>query len=240
MKSISLYILFLFLTIVLTSSFTKNHNTLNTFSDEINFPLLNLKNKKVEDKIYKCLIDSINNHFFFEDIIPAKNRKEIIDRFKSDKEASFYLTHKLSLSKNTISINLHYEIAHSNGYDSWGEQFVFNAKTGERISIKEIITKQNEFETIFKSKQKKYIEKSKLEIEEILKLDDPNAKYEETNNPQLEYCFSDYEYNFEIEKDSFFIYPHCGFPRVIRNMEPYEPIKLSKKELNHILKKEYK
>jgi hypothetical protein len=136
MKSISLYILFLFLTIVLTSSFTKNHNTLNTFSDEINFPLLNLKNKKVEDKIYKCLIDSINNHFFFEDIIPAKNRKEIIDRFKSDKEASFYLTHKLSLSKNTISINLHYEIAHSNGYDSWGEQFVFNAKTGEKMNLK--------------------------------------------------------------------------------------------------------
>jgi hypothetical protein len=99
---------------------------------------LNLKNKKVEDKIYKCLIDSINNHFFFEDIIPAKNRKEIINRFKSDKEASFYLTHKLSLSKNTISINLQYEIAHSNGYDSWGEQFVFNAKTLGTL-IKEVV-----------------------------------------------------------------------------------------------------
>lgn len=229
MKSRSFYILFLFFTIVLTSSFTKNQNSVNTFSDEINFPLLNLKNKKVENKIYKCLIDSINNRLFSDDLVFAKNRTEIIQRFKSEKEVSYNVSHVMSSSKNTISIELNYnwEYWNGNGWDS--EYYVFDSRNGNILKLTETMKNPIKFYSILNSKIHKY----KIDYINEMKSDG----YEEIKMEGLKLCF--YNKSFQFKNDSLFVYPDCEFPRVSQALEPFESIKIPKKELENILKREY-
>lgn len=229
MKSRSFCILFLFFTILLTSSFTRNQNSLNTFSDEINFPLLNLENKKVEDKIYKCLIDSINNHFFSDDVVPAKNRTEIIERFKSEKEVNYTVSYEISSLKNTISIVLNYnwDYWNGNGWDS--DYYVFDLRNGNILNLVETMKNPIKFDSILNSRIYKY----KIDYINEMKSDE----YDEITLEELKWCFKNK--SFQFKNDSLFVYPDCEFPRVNQALEPFEPIKIAKKELKAILKKEY-
>jgi hypothetical protein len=221
------YILVLFFTTVVITSFTVDYN--NPIFDEINFPLLDLKNKKVENKIYKCLIDSINNSLFSDDTIFAKNRNEIIQRFKSEKEVSFNVSHEISSSKNTISIVLNYnwEYWNGNGWDS--EYYVFDSRNGNILKLSETIKNTIKFDSILNSKIQKY------KIDYVNKM--KNDEYYEITMEELKRCF--YNKSFQFKGDSLFVYPDCEFPRVNKALEPIDPIKIQKKELKNILKREY-
>lgn len=222
----SFHILVLFFTTVIITSFTADYNPI---SDEINFPLLNLKNKKVENKIYKCLIDSINSSFFSDDTIFAKNRTEIIHRFKSDKEVSYNVSNLVSSSKNTISIELNYNWQYWNG-NGWDiEHYVFDTRNGNILDLMKTMKDPIKFDSILRSKIYKY----KVDYINEMKTDE----YYEMNMEGLKWCF--HKKHFQFKKDSLFVYPDCEFPRVSQASEPFEPIKFSKKELKYILKKEY-
>ena len=86
------------------------------------------------------------------------------------------------------------------------------------------------FDSILNSKIQKY----KIDYVNEMK----SGEYYEITMEELKWCF--YNKSFQFKNDSLFVYPDCEFPRVNQALEPFEPIKFSKKELNHILKKEYK
>ena len=222
-----LCILVLFLTTAIITSFTADYN--NPISDEINFPLLNLKNKKVENKIYKCLIDSINKNLFSDDTIFAKNRTAIIQRFKSEKEISYHVSNEILSSKNTISITLNYNWEYWNGYGWDSEYYVFDLRNGNMLKLMETMKNPIKFDSILNSKIQKY----KIDYVNEMKSDE----YYEIKMEELKSCF--YNKSFQFKGDSLFVYPDCEFPRVNKALEPFEPIKFSKIELRKILKKEY-
>ena len=198
---------------------------------KIEFSFFKYKNANVSNKINQTLLDSLKEKL--DEQIKADNINQTIEKAA---EVLDYCSYDISYSKNTVSLELIFESSTGAYPTSWREYYNFSVTTGKILSTKDILTDNPEFQKRFKLKEKIYL---KNYIKEITANDADTSNVKIAIREINDGCFKYIDERYKIIKDTFYFFPDYCVPHFMRNIEPYEPIKFSKKELKNMLKKEY-
>lgn len=204
---------------------------LKSKNNNITFPYFKYKNMSVSNKINETLLDSLK-----EKLDEQIKGDDINITIEKAAEKLDYCDYEISSLKNTVSLVLIFESSAGAYPTSWREYYNFSLTTGKLLSTKDLFLNKPEFLKRLKSKEKIYIQNY---IKELKSPENDTDNVSTAIREMNEGCFKYIDDKFKISKDTLYFYPDYCMSHYMQNIEPYQPIKFSKKELKSLLKKEY-
>jgi len=185
-------------------------------NDKLKFPIIKTGDLKIDNLINKDLKNRFTNNAF-------TNYPTDSTIIEWSNEQIIYLDFEVTYLKNgLISLNISSEGC--GAYcTAWTDYFTYNYRTGQFITIDQIIDTTGNFKTLVVSDKDKHYEQQKKELKEMLL--DKNAKLDEdTYKWALEhYENCDKEFTLEafaLHSDHLEIIEKCSLPNAIKNLTP--------------------
>jgi hypothetical protein len=201
-------------------------------SDKLKFPIIKTGDLKIDNLINKDL----KNRFTHNAFTNYPTDSTII---KWSNEQIIYLDFEVTYVKNGL-ISLNISTEGCGAYcTAWTDYFTYNYRTGQFLTIDQIIDTTGNFKTLVLSDKDKLYEQQKKELKEMLldkneKLDEDTYKWalEHYENCDKEFTLE----SFALHSDHLEIIEKCSLPNAIKNLTPTIVLKYKYVAIKNALK----